>query len=240
MSTSSRISVRTARRVAWLAGAVAVASLIAACGSAGSSQPDTTPSPSSTASSTPAPTAPSSSATPTRAASSAPSSAPAAPSAAPSGGSALAACRAATLVITVNDGQTGGTAGGAYYPLNFTNTSATACEMYGYPGVSFAAAASVTGKQIGAAAVRSGTFAKVAVRLAPGATAHAWIKVSFAGNYPETTCQPVTADWLRVYPPGETVAGYVGHSFSACSAKDVTQLTVLPVRAGQGLAGVTP
>jgi hypothetical protein len=245
MSTSSRISVRTARRVAWLAGAVAVASLIAACGSAGSSPPDAAPSPSSSASATPAPALPSSPttpapATPTGAASSAPSSAPAAPSNGVSGGTALAACRTATMVITVNDNQAGGTAGGAYYPLNFTNTSATACGMYGYPGVSFVAAASATGKQIGAAAERSGAFAKVAVRLAPGATAHAWIKVSFAGNYPESSCQPVTADWLRVYPPGETVAGYVGHGFSACSAKGVIQLTVLPVRAGQGIAGVTP
>jgi hypothetical protein len=244
MSTSSRLSGRTARRVAWLAGAVAVASLIAACGSAGSSQPDTTPSSSSSPSSNPAPTAPSSptapaTATPTRAASSAPSTG-ASGGPAPSGGSTLAACRTATLVISVNDKQAGGTAGAAYYPLNFTNTSATACEMYGYPGVSFAAAASAAGKQIGAAAERTEAFAKVAVRLAPGATAHAWIKVAFAGNYPESSCQPVTADWLRVYPPGETVAGYVGHSFSACSAKGVTQLTVLPVRAGQGLAGVTP
>jgi hypothetical protein len=140
----------------------------------------------------------------------------------------------------VNDSQAGGTAGSAYYPLNFTNTSATACEMYGYPGVSFAAAPSAAGRQIGAAAERTEAFTKVKVRLAPGATAHAWIKVSFAGDYPASLCQPVTADWLRVYPPGETVAGYVGHSFSACSAKGVSQLTVLPVRAGQGLAGVTP
>jgi hypothetical protein len=249
MSTSSRISVRTARRVAWLAGAMAVASLIAACGSAESSQPDTTPSPGASASSSPAPAAPSVSqapapASPTRGAPSAPASAPVAPStaptAAPSGGAALAVCRTATLRIAVDDSQAGGTAGSAYYPLNFTNTAATACQMYGYPGVSFAAAASATAKQIGQAAERTEAFPKVAVRLAPGATAHAWIKVSFAGDYPASLCQPVAANWLRVYPPGETVAGYVGHAFNACSATGVTQLTVLPVRAGQGLAGVTP
>jgi hypothetical protein len=254
MSTSARISVRTARRAAWLAGALAAASLIAACGSAQSSQPPSnqpasTPGPSSSASATPAPTAPSSSAgpapaSPTGAPSSAPvpapSQAPGAPSTGPSGGAALAACRTSTLLISVDENQAGGTAGGAYYPLNFTNTAATACQMYGYPGVSFAATPSAAGGQIGAAAARTGTFAKVAVRLAPGATAHAWIKVSFAANYPASSCQPVTAHWLRVYPPGETVAGYVGHAFSACAATSVAQLTVLPVRAGQGLAGVTP
>ena len=242
MFTSSR----TARRVASLAGTVAVTSVIAACGSAESSQPPTTPSSSASSSAAPAvpaPTEPSSSATPapaspTGAASSAP--APVAPSTAPSGGASLAACRTATLVISVDDSQGGGTAGSAYYSLNFTNQASTACEMYGFPGVSFAAAASAKAKQIGVAAERTGAFPKVAVRLAPGATAHAWVKVSFAGNYPASLCEPVTANWLRVYPPGETVAGYVGHAFNACSATSVSQLTVLPVRIGPGLAGVTP
>jgi hypothetical protein len=143
-------------------------------------------------------------------------------------------------VISIDDSQGGGSAGSAYYPLNFTNKASTACEMYGFPGVSFAAAASAGAKQIGVAAERTGAFPKVAVRLASGATAHAWVKVSLAGDYPASLCQPVTANWLRVYPPGETVAGYVGHVFSACSATGVSQLSVLPVRVGQGLAGVTP
>lgn len=245
MSTSSRISMRSLRQVAWLAGALAVASLIAACGSAESSEPAITPSPASSASVTPAPHAPSSSATPappapTRAASSPATQAPVSPSTAPSGGGTLAACRTAGLLISIDTGQGGGTAGSAYYPLNFTNKASTACEMYGFPGVSFASAPSAAGGQIGAAAERSQSFAKIAIRLAPGATAHAWVKVSFAGNYSASLCQPVTAQWLRVYPPEETVAGYVAHAFSACSGKSVTQLSVLPVRAGQGLAGVTP
>jgi hypothetical protein len=162
------------------------------------------------------------------------------PSAPSTGGATLAACRAATLRITIDTSQAGGSAGSAYYPLNFTNTTATACEMYGYPGVSFAAAASATSKQMGLAAERTRAFPKVAVRLAPGGTAHAWVKVGFAGDYPASQCRPVAANWLRVYPPGGTVPGYVGHAFNACSSMDVAQLTVLPVRAGQGLAGVTP
>jgi hypothetical protein len=140
----------------------------------------------------------------------------------------------------VDDTQADAGAGSTSYPLNFTNTGKTACEMYGYPGVSFAAGPSAAGQQIGVAALRAGAFAKVAVSLAPGASAHAWIEVGLAANYPASACQPVTAHWLRVYPPGETVAGYVGQAFSACSATGVTQLTVLPVRAGQGVAGVTP
>jgi hypothetical protein len=234
-------------RVACLAGIVAVTSLLAACDSIGPSQPGTTPPPAPTpaaSSPTPADPAPASPtpvdpapASPTPVA---PAPAPASPTAKPSGGTAVTGCRTTSLRITLDASQASGTAGSAYYPLNFTNTSATACELYGYPGVSFAAAPSAAGQQIGAAAQRSSAFAKVAIRLAPGATAHAWLKVTVADNYPAATCHPVTARWLRVYPPGETVAGYVGHSFSACSATTTALLTVLPVRSGQGLAGITP
>jgi hypothetical protein len=140
----------------------------------------------------------------------------------------------------VDVAQAQGGAGSFYYPLNFTNTSKTTCEMYGFPGVSFAASATAAGQQIGAPAQRAGAFSKVTVRLAPGQTAHAWLKVAVAANYPSATCQPVTANWLRIYPPGETVAGYVSHPFSACSSSSAPLLSVLPVRAGQGVAGVTP
>jgi hypothetical protein len=140
----------------------------------------------------------------------------------------------------VDDTQANGGAGSSYYPLNFTNTSKTTCAMYGFPGVSFDISVSAAGKQIGVAANRSNAFAKVTVTLAPGATAHAWLRVAVAQNYPTATCQPVTATWLRVYPPGETVAGYVGHSFSACGSSSAPLLTILPVRAGKGVAGTTP
>ena len=231
MSTPSRTSVLR-QRVAWLAAAGAATALLAACGSSGSSQPASPTASSPSASSPPATSAPATS--PPAAA------APASPTAAPSGDAAPAACRTATLRITLDVSQASAAAGSTYYPLNFTNTSASSCELYGYPGVSFAAASTAAAKQIGVAARRDGAFGKLTVRLAPGATAHAWLRVAVAGNYPASACQPVTADWLRVYPPGETVAGYVTHTFSACSSTSTALLTVLPVRAGQALAGVTP
>jgi Protein of unknown function (DUF4232) len=230
---------RTSVRVASFAVALAATSgLVAACGSApGPSQPGATTAPAPAVTVTVTASA-GGSAAPTRAPTS-PAS-PASPASPGSGGAGLAACRTASLLISVDDSQAGGSAGSAYYPLNFTNTSAKACELYGYPGVSFVAAPAGTGQQIGAAAQRSRAFAKVAVRLVPGGTAHAWLQVTVAGNYPESTCQPVTAHWLRVFPPGETQAGYVGHSFSACSSASPVLLTVLPVRAGKALAGITP
>jgi hypothetical protein len=235
MSSSSR---GCARRVGWLAGAVLAASLVAACGAAGPSQPAHTPSASeSLAATQPPATSPSSDPAPAPVSSAPASPAPASPAPA---SPALAACRTAALRITIDDSQASGAAGSTYYPLNFTNTSAAPCGLYGYPGVSFAAAPASTGAQIGAAARRNGAFAKVAVRLAAGGTAHAWLQVTVAGNYPASTCRPVTARWLRVYPPGETAAGYVSHTFNACSATSTAVLAVLPVRAGHALAGITP
>jgi hypothetical protein len=241
-----------ALRVAWLTGAAAATSLVAACGSASSSQPAAAPTATVTVTS-PA-TTPSSASAPATQPTAAPSSAPAtvassnpvagpskpAPANSAGDGSGLAACRTATLRFAVDASQAVGAAGSAYYPLNFTNTSRTTCDMYGYPGVSFAASPTGGARQIGLAAQRNAAFTKVAVRLAPGQTAHAWLKVAVAANYPAATCQPVTAYWLRIYPPGETAAGYASHAFDACSSTSAALLSVLPVRFGQGVAGVTP
>jgi Protein of unknown function (DUF4232) len=161
--------------------------------------------------------------------------APAASTSAPGTGTGTA-----SLQLTVDASQADGAAGSTYYPLDFTNTSAASCELYGYPGVSFVTTPAGTGRQIGAAALRGTAFAKVAVTLAPGQTAHAWLKVAEAGNYPASSCQPATAGGLRVYPPGQTEAGYVSHRFSACSSGRATLLTVLPVRSGKGRQGITP
>jgi hypothetical protein len=152
----------------------------------------------------------------------------------------LATCRTSALVITINDSQANGGAGSEYYPLDFTNTSASRCELYGFPGVSFVTAASARGRQVGAAALRAEGYADLTVRLAPGQSAHAWLKVGAAANFPASICKPTKVHWLRVYPPGETVAGYASQTFTACSSASATQLTVLPVRAGKGVMNVTP
>jgi hypothetical protein len=153
---------------------------------------------------------------------------------------ALATCRSASLRITVDVSQAGGAAGSTYYPVDFTNTSASACGMYGYPGMSFVTAGDDAGRQIGAAAQRNPQFGKQTVRLVAGGTAHAWLQVAEAGNYPASTCQPLTAHWLRVFAPGDTEASYLDQSFPACSSPSAPLLTVMPIRAGRGLQGTTP
>jgi len=212
--------------------AVAAAGLLAACASTSTHQESTTPN-------TPAggaATAGGKTETPggTMAAS------PAGSGSASSGTAGLAVCQPASLQVTVNASQAGGAAGSTYYPVDFANTSSSPCGLYGYPGVSFVTVGSGVGRQIGAAAQQNPGLPKVAVRLAAGGVAHAWLQVAEAGNYPAATCQPVTAHWLRVFAPGETEALYVSHAFNACSSASAPLLTVMPVRAGQAVQGTTP
>ena len=205
--------------------AAALAGLLAACGTATAPQSGAT----STGGTT-------SSHQPTGAAG---SGSPAASTPAP-GLNGLAACQSASLQVTVNASQAGSAAGSTYYPVEFTNTSSSACGMYGYPGVSFVTAGSSAGTQIGAAAQENPAFGKLAVRLAPGGVAHAWLQVAAADNFPASSCQPKTVSWLKVFPPDQTVAIYVSHSFDACASAGTPLLFVMPVRAGQGSRGVTP
>jgi hypothetical protein len=152
----------------------------------------------------------------------------------------LAECQSASLQVTVNTSQSGAAAGSTYYPVDFTNTSGSACGMYGYPGVSFVTAGSSAGTQIGPAAQENPAFGKLTIRLAPGGVAHAWLQVAAAGNFPASACKPQTVSWLKVFPPDQTVAVYVNHSFDACASMGTPLMFVMPVRSGQGARGVTP
>jgi Protein of unknown function (DUF4232) len=155
--------------------------------------------------------------------------------ASPSGTAAM--CLASALTLTLNDSQGGGAAGSTYLPLDFTNSSRSSCELYGFPGVSFVTSA---GAQIGAPASRATEYGKVRITLAPGKSAHVWLQVADAQNYPDSTCQPATASALRVYPPENTAARYVQHSFAACRSMSAPILTVTPLRAGRGTQGAIP
>jgi hypothetical protein len=121
----------------------------------------------------------------------------------------------ATAALRVSVGGANGAAGSIYYPLEFTNISGGRCVMYGYPGVSFVSAPG--GRELGGAAVRNSTFSPAQVTLAPGAVAHASVQVEVAQNYPVAVCKPVTAHWLRVYPPGQYVPLYASLTAATCT-----------------------
>jgi len=205
-------SVRILIAMAGLAGA---AGLLAGCGTA------TTPaaSPSTSASATTPATSPSAAATQA----SSPSPAPGPSSA------GVAACATSALHVAVPSGSGNAAAGSSYYPIQFSNTSSSPCTLYGYPGVSFVGA--VGGSQIGAAATRNSAFAAKLISLSPGQTVHATLQVVDAMNYPSGGCGPVTAHWLKIYPPNQTAPLYVSFTAQTCS-KPKTVLSVQTVQTG--------
>jgi hypothetical protein len=143
---------------------------------------------------------------------------------------AAARCTAAHLEIWLGLGEGGGTAGSTFYPLEFSNVGHHACTLNGFPGVS---AVRSGGGQLGPGASRNGAHHGT-VTLAPGATAHAILRVVDAG----AVCSPtVNAVALKVFPPGATRADTVPFSFAACAHRGV--LVTGPVRAGVGIPGFT-
>jgi len=207
---------------------VAAAALVAGCASSGSGTSASSSAPSSSASGGGSGSA----------SSAAPDSSPAtAPTSKSSTATGLAACATANLSVSLVSNMGGGAAGSTYVPIQFTNTAGTACAMYGFPGVSFVTGQG--GSQIGAPAQRSSS-AKVTVTLAAHATAHAWLQIAEAGNYPASSCHVANANWLKIYPPGNTGAAYVSHSFQTCSSAKVVTMTIDPVRTGAAVQGQVP
>jgi Domain of unknown function (DUF4232) len=148
----------------------------------------------------------------------------------PSGAADPLKCAATNTQTWLGLGVGGGTAGSIYYPLEFSNVGHRACTLSGYPGVS---AFGNGGGQIGPAATRN-TQNHGTVTLAPGATAHAILRVV---DWGALCSKEVAADGLKVYPPGETRSEPVPFSFGACAHRGV--LIVGPVRAGVGIPGYT-
>jgi Protein of unknown function (DUF4232) len=149
----------------------------------------------------------------------------------------VASCAASSLRVTLDFHAAGAAAGSAFVPLDFTNLSRSACQLAGYPVVSFATGAS--GSRVGTAAALDRSVKVRSVALAPGATAHAWLQVIDAQNYPATKCHPVTADGLRVDLPGQHGTSFLSHAFPACSAamRGSQILTVQPIQPGRARRG---
>jgi hypothetical protein len=203
-----------AGRLAVTIAALTCAAAVAGCASSGSSsQPGAS---GSTAAASPA--APGSSNTPAVAASSS-SSAPTGPP----------ACPTSSLLVKLGVSQ--GYAGGVYVVIDFTNTGASTCSLFGYPGVSLVKGPPYT--QIGLAAKRSTTTPRTLVTLAPGATANALLQIVDALNYPSAKCGPTKATALKIYPPNQTEPVYLPNTSTGC-AKPVQIMYIGAVRPGSG------
>jgi hypothetical protein len=211
-------------------GAVAVvlsAGALAACGPAVSH-----PSRPQAASASPAPATAGASASQATAGASptAPATAPAQP------------CGTSKLGIAVDVKQAGAAAGSAYYPIDFTNRASVPCTLFGYPGVSFVTRRD--GSELGSPAARNSAAPAAKVTLPPGGQAHALLQVVDAGNYSTADCRPVTAHWLRVYPPGQTRPVYAPFTVRVCAGRMPARLgnplAVYPIRSGKGELGQAP
>ncbi len=138
------------------------------------------------------------------------------------------ACAPAGLAVSLAKGAG---ASGSGYPVDFTNTSGSACTLTGYPQV----AAYVLGRtgyaQVGNAAFKEAAEGASRVLLRPGGTAHSEVEISAVT--PSAACKPVTAAGLRVVPPGASSPRYLRAPLTACSVTGPGARVYLRVRAIQ-------
>jgi hypothetical protein len=239
---------RSARPAASLAAVAAVTvitgAFLTACGSASSPDPAQ---PAATVTVTAAPTGVAS-----QPASSAPATSPATPTSPASPVSTVSPGSPASTKPPASSGKPGsvgpsgcltsglraslggaqGAAGSAYQVIVLANTSGKTCALYGYPGVSFVSG--VGGAQIGAAATRDRSVAAKVVTLAPGQRGSFALRVVNAGTLPDASCHPVSASWLKIFPPENTAALYVGYTARACANAAATILSTRAVTEGTG------
>jgi Protein of unknown function (DUF4232) len=142
--------------------------------------------------------------------------------------SSASPCTHAQLRLHV--GPADGAAGTIFYPLTFTNVSARACTLRGYPGVSSVRGSQ--GVQVGDPARRE-RFPVHRVRLrARGGKATAVYGQVDVGVFSRSLCRPVRTRGLRVYAPNQTRAFFAPLRHRACSAHGAGDSHVRPVVAG--------
>ena len=210
-------AITLARRAAILAAAAGAAGLVTACGTASDPGAAATKTVTATA---PATTSPSAASTPSPTATTG--------SGTTAAGAGPGPCSSADLQASL--GQGGAAAGTFYQLVVLTNTSHSACTLYGYPGVSFVTEQG--GSVIGAPATRNALIADTLVTLPSGGAASTLVGVADAGNFPPSACKPGKADWLQIYPPGAFGALYVQLSDSVCTRPGQKYMTVTAVHAG--------
>jgi hypothetical protein len=117
-------------------------------------------------------------------------------------------------------------AGTTFYHLDLTNTGHRTCWLFGWPGVS---AVNWAGHQLGVPAVRRNDGRPRFVYVAPGGTAHALL--GYVDVQVGPPCHPVTATFLRVYPPGNRSARHAFFPLPVCTDR-TWDLTIGRVQAG--------
>jgi hypothetical protein len=143
-------------------------------------------------------------------------------------------CATTALTAWMPAGPGNGYAGGSVYELEISNTSARACTLYGFPGVS---ALGANGHQLGSPANWDHTDPTHLVTLARGATAHAVLRIVDVANFgnPNQPCDPASAVALRIIPPNDRTSIQIPFSFRACSKAGPIYLYVRTSQTGAGI-----
>jgi hypothetical protein len=126
---------------------------------------------------------------------------------------------------------------GTYYALEFTNVSDQSCRLFGYPEVSAYQDSPEARGPIGSAAARDTSVRPKPVTLAPGATAHAVLRVTV--SVLPASCAQVTAEELRIALPRQTRPAFVPAHIPVCSQKGQVSLSVQAIQARPGVPGYT-
>jgi len=126
---------------------------------------------------------------------------------------------------------------GTYYTLEFTNVSDRACSLFGYPEVSAYRDTPKARGPIGSAAARDTSVRPKPVVLAPGATAHAGLRVTSSAE--QASCAQVTAEELRIALPRQARPAFVPAYIPVCSQEGQVSLSVQAIQARPGVPGFT-
>ncbi|MEJ8280160.1 DUF4232 domain-containing protein [Pseudonocardia spirodelae] len=209
----------TTRRTAGRAAVVAAcAVLLAGCGSGGD-WPSASGSAAGSGSATPAPSsAPATTSAPVSDAGGTGGTGGAAGTGGGNGASADTGsdrCHTSELAGSVLRDAGGGAAGSQYVTLSLRNQGSRTCYLRGFPGVSYVAGDD--GHQVGPSAAMQGGHGSP-VRLGPGGSAGATLRMVNVANYDAAACRPTAVRGLRVYPPGETDSLFVPMEGTGCAA----------------------
>jgi hypothetical protein len=138
---------------------------------------------------------------------------------------AASPCSSIGTIAWLNTNSSAG-AGSVFFKLQFTNLSGRRCTLRGFPGVS---AVDTRGHQLGRAASRDTSTPVRSITLNNGVTARAALRIVQVVNFPASSCRPVTAAGLRVFPPNQSAAKFIPFPFKACSRSGPVFMSVKAV-----------
>ena len=91
-----------------------------------------------------------------------------------------------------------------------------------------------TASQVGSAATQSATYPAATQLLQPGQITQATLRFAKTGNFASPQCDPKRVLFLKISPPGSTIADYAGGLYEqVCSAAALPTMTVTTVHPGQ-------